>query len=44
MPKAKESAIDHQRRAVIASAMTVSTQLLSPTSVFAETKRPTQRA
>ena len=41
MTKAKDSRIDHQRRAVVAGAVAVSTQLLSPISVFADTRRPT---
>jgi len=41
MTKAKDSRIDHQRRAVVAGAVAVSTHLLSPTSVLAGTKRPT---
>jgi predicted metal-dependent enzyme (double-stranded beta helix superfamily) len=41
MTKAKDSRIDHQRRAVVAGAVAVSAQLLSPTPVFADTKRPT---
>ena len=41
MTKAKDSRIDHQRRAVVAGAVAVSTQLLTPASVFADTKRPT---
>ena len=41
MTKAKDSRIDRQRRAVVAGAVAVSTQLLSPASVVAVTKRPT---
>ena len=40
MTKAKDPRIDLQRRAVVAGVAAVSTQLLSPTSVFADAKRP----
>lgn len=41
MTEAKDSRIDHQRRAVIAGTVAVTAQLLSPSSVLAGTKRPT---
>lgn len=40
MTKVKDFAIDLQRRTVVAGAVAVSAQFLSPTSVFANTKRP----
>jgi predicted metal-dependent enzyme (double-stranded beta helix superfamily) len=41
MTNTREPRIDLQRRAVVAGAVAVSSQLLSPLSVFAETIRPT---
>jgi len=41
MTSIKESPIDLKRRTVIAGAVAASAQLISPVSVFADTKRPT---
>jgi len=41
MAMAKDPEINLQRRAVVAGAVAASTQLLSPVSAFADTKRPT---
>jgi len=40
MPNARNTKINRQRRAIIASAVAVSTQLISPITAFANAKRP----